>query len=80
MTLKVAQNITDQVSVTTLEATNDYMENNFFKDNLEHLEYLEYIARLKLVTTYLANFKSTDNEHPSLINDIRRYLANGLVA
>lgn len=76
---KVAQNITDQLSVTTLEA-NGYRKNRFFKDNLEHLEYLEYIARLKLATAYLKNkqsIKSTDSKYSFLINDVRRYLSRG---
>lgn len=76
---KVAQNITYQASVTTLEA-NGYRKNRFFKDNLEHLEYLEYIARLKLATAYLKNkqsIKSTDSKYSFLINDVRRYLSRG---
>jgi len=79
MKTEVAQNITEQISVTALEA-NDYRKNRFFKDNLEHLEYLEYIARFRVATAYLrnkqSNIKRSDNKYSSSINDVRRYLTH----
>ena len=75
-----ARNIQNQAITGQLKA-NGYLKEEFFKDNLEHIEHLEYIARVRLATAFFRNskynFESTDNNNLVSTNDIKNYLTLG---
>ncbi len=59
MTRRHTQRIaTLETSVSPVEASS-HRDSRIFKDNIEHLEALEYAARLRIAIAYLQNGKST---------------------
>ena len=80
MNMQLTEKISGSSFPESTEA-NGYRHDTFYKDNLEHLEYLEYITRLRLAEAFLRNNQTAsdgiDNPSAQFGNNIGKYVTGG---